>query len=333
MTGRLNIAAVRSAAASPIPTPSPLPPIGNPGTLGVMPGPGTVTFTLNGTPRWIIDVSRFSGTPSLTVQGTPQRETTVTLKNALLPGTQVPADFVLVIGPAGLLGTPGDIKFAFGGFHAQVVLERWLAGTQAMESSVTLAGDVCALGAASKLAVSGAAHAVFLPNWLMAVGAPSLATISGLGAPLPSDALIIKLLLAADPSISTHPKSKRTQLILVAGTHAWPLTPQVTDVGIGKLNAAPGLFNKIEIEAGEGSTGDVARELLATSSSATGLSLAVAGGITDLDGHPFALALASPSYAIAFDASADHSQGDQTFLTARFGLKRVFLVSISGFIW
>jgi hypothetical protein len=56
----------------------------------------------------------------------------------------------------------------------------------------------------------------------------------------------------------------------------------------------------------------------------------VAGGITDLDGHPFLLSLVSPSYAIAFDASAYHSQGDQTFLTARFAPNPAWLVA-NGF--
>jgi hypothetical protein len=331
MTGRLNIAALRRAAVLPsipgAPFP-PLPPIGPAqGTLGVVQGPGTVTFTLNGTPRWVIDVSRFGGTPGLTVETTLQNETAVTLKNAQLPGTQLPADFVLVIGRHGALGTPGEIKFTLGSFHAQVILENWLAGNQPMQSSVTLAGDVCPLGAASKLAVSGLAHAQFLPNWVMVIGGPAIAAISGLGSAISSDSFIVKLLMPTDPSISTHPKSKRTLLVMFAGAHQWNLTPEVTNLGIGRLAAAPGLFSTIGIEAGEGPAGDTARELLAASSSAIGLTLAVAGGITDLDGQPFSLALASPRYAIAFDASADHSQGDQTFLIARFARQPAWVVA------
>ena len=132
-------------------------------------GQGTVTFTLNGVPRWVIDVSRFGGTPNLTVTTTPQQTTTITLKNARFPGTQISADFVLVVGQTGPLGTPGDFAFTFGGFHGQVIFEQWLAGNQVMQATVTLHDDVCPLGTASKLAASGSAHARFLPSWLMAI--------------------------------------------------------------------------------------------------------------------------------------------------------------------
>ena len=331
MVGRLNVSAMRLVAtpAAALATSSgQLPPIGTPpGQLGVVQGQGTVAFTLNGVPRWVIDVSRFGGTPNLTVTTTPQQTTTITLKNAQFPGTQISADLVLVVRQTGPLGTPGDFAFTFGGFHGQVILEQWLAGNQVMQATITLHDDVCPLGTASKLAASGSAHARFLPSWLMAIDGSSIAGISGLGPAISSDSLVIQLLSPTDPSINNHPKSKRTLLTLFAGTREWELTPVVTDLGIGRLAAARGLFNRIEIEAGEGSTGDVSRELLATSPGVVGLTLALAGGISDLDGHPFSLALAAPSYAIAFDASTDHSQGDQTFLTARFGPSPAWLVA------
>ena len=117
---------------------------------------------------------------------------------------------------------------------------------------------------------------------------------------------------------------------MIAGTHIWNLAPAVTSLPIGNLTAAAGLFGRIDIEAGEGPAGDTARELLASSSRTDGLALAVAGGITDLDGNPFSLALASPTYAIAFDPSADPSQGDQTLLTSRFAPTPRWLV-VDGF--
>jgi len=337
MAGRLDVSAVRRSALSPSgpltspvappPLPPPLPPLGPPGKLGVVQGPGTIVLTLNGVPRFAIDVKRFGGTPTLTLKPTLPHGATITLKNARFPGTELPADFVLVLAQTGPLGTPAKLTFTLGGFDAQVVIEYWLAGHQVMQSSVTLSGDVCPLGVASKLAVSGPAHARFLPNWLMQFGGTSLATISGLGPAITSDGLSLKLLLPTDPSISPHPKSKRTLLGMATGAQQWSLTPEVTALGIGDLTAAPGVFSTIEIEAGEGPTGDTARELLALSSNTGGIALAVAGGITDLDGKPFSLALASPAYAIAFDPSADHSQGDETVLTARFAQDPAWLVA------
>jgi hypothetical protein len=321
MAGRLNNSAVRRGADlwPLVTTPSrQLPPIGlPPGRLGMVEGPGTITFTLNNIPRWVIDVRGFAGTPTLGTRLSPQG-TTITLHGARFPGTELPADFVCIVGSTSPFGTPADISFTLGGFHAHAIIENWLAGLQAMQSPIALSGDVCPLGAVSKMAVSGSALARFSPNWLMEIGGPGIATISGLGPAVSGDSFTLKLLLPTDLSISTHPRSKRTLLMLIAGGHSWSLAPAVTNLPIGNLTAAAGLFRRIDIEAGEGPAGDTARELLASSSRADGLTLTVAGGITDLDGNPFSLALAAPNYAVAFDTSPDHSLGDQTFLSSRF---------------
>jgi hypothetical protein len=230
----------------------------------------------------------------------------------------VPADFVVLIGKTGPLGTSADFTFTFGGFHGQVVLEDWLAGSAALQSPVTLNGDICPLGAKSKLGFTASGEARFAPDWRMQVDGKDIATVSGLGPPLSTGQLTLQLLAPTDPSISQHPEPKRTLLKMPAGAHIWTLAPQVTSLPIGTLTSAPGVFSAIAIEAGEGPGGDIARELLATSSSTTGSRLAVAGGFTDQNGHPFRLSLASPSYAIAFDTSSDHSEGDETAVSARF---------------
>ncbi|MGA2256759.1 MAG: hypothetical protein ABSG53_19085, partial [Thermoguttaceae bacterium] len=60
------------------------------------------------------------------------------------------------------------------------------------------------------------------------------------------------------------------------------------------------------------------------------LTLKLAGGIADLDGNPATLGLVNPVYAIAFDPTADHSQGDQTALTSRFE-ERPTWIAVDGF--
>jgi hypothetical protein len=321
MADWLNVSALQSGFFLPAATsPPPEVPIGMvPATLGVVQGTGAVEFTLNGVARWLIDVSRFAGTPSLTlVPGQGEVQSRLTLEGARLPGTDVPADFVVVIGKTGPLGTSADFTFTFGGFHGQVILENWLAGSAVLQSPVTLNGEICALGASSNLAFTASGEARFAPDWQMEIAGTDIATISGLGSPIPSNQLTLQLLAPTDPSISQHPEPKRTLLKMPAGAHSWTLTPEVTSLPIGTLSAAPGLFAAVAIEAGEAPAGETARELLASSSKATGLTLAVAGGFTDQDGHPFMLSLASPSYAIAFDTSANHSAGDQTVVTAGF---------------
>ncbi len=336
MADRLNLSALRdgffsAGAATP---PAPPPPLGAaPPQLGVVQGAGTVTFTLNGVPRWLIDVTRFAGTPSLTLTaGQGEVQSRLTLKGAKLPGTDVPADFVVLIGKTGLLGTSADFTFTFGGFHGQVLLESWLAGSAVLQSPVTLNGDICPLGGSSKLAFTASGEARFAPDWLMEIGGTDIATIRGLGSPIPSSQLTLQVLAPTDPSISQHPEPTRTLLKMPAGAHVWTLTPAVTNLPIGTLSAAPGVFTAIAVEAGEGPGGDTGRELLARSSSTTGLTLTVAGGFTDQDGHPFRLSLASPSYAIAFDTSPDHSQGDETFVSARFSTSGWLVVDGFAFL-
>jgi hypothetical protein len=297
-----------------------LPPLGPaPGVITIVQGPGFIGFKLNGVLRWLIDVRRFAGTPTLTSQPTPQHGLRIELKDARFPGTELPADFVCVIGPKGFLGTPMSITFTLGGFHGEAIFELWLAGQQGLQSPVTLGTDVCPLGATSKLAIAGQADARFFPNWVFAMGGSKLAFITGLGPDIQSDHFSFKLLFPGEPSLSAHPKSKRTLLHLSAGGAIWHLKPGLLNLSIGTLTAADGLFDRIAIEAGEGPAGDIARVLVATSSRLDGLSLQVAGGITFLDGQPFVLPLITPAYAIAFDTTADHSAGDETTLTAHFG--------------
>jgi hypothetical protein len=330
MAGRLNLSALRDGFFAPTAATQglPNPPVGlTPAKLGLVQGAGTVTFTLDGTPRWLIDINRFAGTPSLTlVPGQGEVVSRLTLTGAQLPGTDVPADFVVLIGKTGPNGTSADFTFTFGGFHGQVVLENWLAGSAALQSPVTLNGDICPLGASSKLGFTASGEARFAPDWRMQVDGTDIATVSGLGPPLSTGQLTFQLLAPTDPSISQHPEPKRTLLKMPAGGHIWTLSPQVTSLPVGTLSSAPGVFNAIAIETGEGPGGDAARELLATSSSATGSTLAVAGGFTDQNGHPFRLSLASPSYAIAFDTSSDHSQGDETAVSARFSTPQWLVV-------
>jgi hypothetical protein len=187
-----------------------LPPLGPPrGIITTVQGPGFIGFRLNGILRWLVDVRRFTGTPTLTTETTPPGELRIELTGARFPGTQLPADFVCVVRPKGFFGTPMEITFNLGGFHGGVVFELWLAGRQPLQSHVTLNTDVCPLGAASKLAIAGEAEARFFPNWLFSMGGTKLAVISGLGPDIESDAFSLKLLLPGEPSLSAQPKSLR----------------------------------------------------------------------------------------------------------------------------
>lgn len=109
---QLNFTALRSGVTTLREkiTLNPFPPPGGLGLgrLNVVKGPGSIGFKLNGTLIWLIDVRRFAGTPALTVDSPHPHTTRIRLKNARFPGTQMPADFVCVIGETGLFLSPNS---------------------------------------------------------------------------------------------------------------------------------------------------------------------------------------------------------------------------------
>ena len=125
-----------------------------------------------------------------------------------------------------------------------MVLENWLAGSAALQSPVTLNGDICRLGASSKLGFTASGQARFAPDWRMEVDAKDIATVSGLGSPLSSSQLTIQLLAPTDPSISQHPEPKRTLLKMPARGHIWTLAPEVANLPVGTLSLRPRGFQR-----------------------------------------------------------------------------------------
>src|SRR5262249_15766129 len=161
--------------------------------LGVVTAPGKLAFTLNGVSRWVIDVRRFAGTPTLTTKTDAQGVSHIVLAGARLPGTLLPADFTLTVGKTGPFGTVAEFSFTLRGLHGWVVRERWLSGSERLQSAVTLSGEICPLGAASTLTFSASGEARFAPNWVMEIGGPGVATITGLGPSIVSNNLTLKV--------------------------------------------------------------------------------------------------------------------------------------------
>ena len=311
-----------------------LPPQPGPRQLTVVEKPGSVIFQLDGAPVWSIDVQAFSGNPSLAVTHRPL-DTVIELKSALFPATQLPADFVCTVHKPGNFGTLLELAFALGNFQGKAVGERWLAGLDAITSAMTLDTPACDLGGSGHLSIRGHAQGTFFPDWRFEISAADLATIDGLAPPLTSDTFSLKLLKPGDPSLSSHPKSKRTHIGLGGMGKGWQLKPAVADLPIGLLQMADGLFDRIDIEAGEGAAGDIARVLAASSLRSDGLMLQLAGDATDLSGNPASVKMSHAIYAIAFgtslDTSSDGSQGDDVSLSAGF-TSLTSVLSLEGFV-
>ena len=141
-------------------------PVPSPGTVQIVTGPGVIGFKLNGILAWAIDEKWFGGNPVLT-QGAVGAAFRVELKGALYPGTSLPADFLLLLGPRGLSGTAMNMTMTLGAFHGQSIFELWLSGRSRLTSQVQLNNTACPLGPGS-LTLQAAAFAEFTPNWLTA---------------------------------------------------------------------------------------------------------------------------------------------------------------------
>lgn len=280
------------------------------GTVQIVTGPGVVVFKLNGVAAWFVDEKMFGGTPVLTFSS-DRGSHRIELKGALYPGTSLSADFVCILAPKRLFGTPMNITMTLGDFHGHATLEPWLAGSAQMTSGVTLDNPACSLGVAGKLTCQGAASADFAPNWQTAYHGGSVASIAGLGAPHDSDSFTLRLLTPQDPSLRSTPKKKRTLMTLVRGSHSWDLKPTPLSFAIGTIAPQPNLFDRIDVEAGENSATDVDHLLVAQGTATDKLQLAPGGGLTDPDGKPLIVALAMPRFAIDFETT-------QTFLAAHF---------------
>jgi hypothetical protein len=293
------------------------------GLIEIVTGPGLVGFKLNGTLRWLIDVKFFAGKPVLNLNQV-QDGLQVELTGARFPGTNLSADFVCELRKTNRPDTRMNLSMTLGGFHARLIFERWLAGSQHAESPVTLNDTVCQLGASGKVTMEGPAEAIFSPNWMLNFAAPTIATIiTGPSSQLASDELTLRLLTSQDASVVSTPKSKRTHLTMLRGSHDWDLKPVPTLLAIGSLTAQKDLFDRIDIEAGETTSDDVDHVLLAQSFSEDKLTLQLGGELKDLDDNPFTLELVRPRYAIDFEA-------DHAVLLSHFGQKPKWL-SVQGF--
>ena len=305
----------------PIPLPHP-----SPAKLTLVEKSGSVTLQLGVVPIWTIDVKAFSGNATLTVTHRGQGAL-IELKSAFFPATQLPADFICTVHQPGNFGTPLDVAFTLGNFQGHVIAERWLAGIEAMKSEMVLDTPACDLGPTRHLHLKGLAHASFFPDWRFEVTGQDLAIIDGLAPALASDSFALKLLKPGDPSLSSHPKSRRTHLGLAGADKDWLLKPDLPELPIGHLNVADGLFDRIDIEAGEGPTGDVARILGASSSRSDGLTLLLAGGITDMQGKPAALKMSHALYAVAFEDNDVSLSAGFTGLVSQLSLEGFVLLA------
>ncbi len=227
----------------------------------------------------------------------------VALVNARYPGTNLPADLECKLErvPA---GWRMHLQMALGGFQGEAPFERWLRGKAELRSAVQLDRSIAGLGDASKLTLTGRAQAEFLPNWTLRLEGKGIARLSGFGGESVADSLVIALLDAADPSIVSRPRERRTLLAMNRGNRSWPFRPMLGGENAANLAVSDTAFDRIRIETGEDAGGTAGRALLAESQSGRpGITFIPAGEFAGSDGAPFRVPLRNARYAITADSA------------------------------
>jgi hypothetical protein len=276
-------------------------------------------FKLGGEERWVIDTRFFTGSPKLKVT---KKDDIILLKltRAKYPGTDLPADLKCVV-RRGFLGWNMKLYLALGNFAGQFSLVPWLAGLETAHSPVTCAGRVCGLGNTSYLEISGSAEAEFSPDWVLHFDGSGLSKLSGMGKEIVSNNCTVSLLEPQSASIMNTTVSKRTLITMERGERRWFLKPRPYKGKNWKLIGDSDLFDSIQIEVGESSTGKIRSALVAESDGGESrLFFKPDGRLKDRDGRPFQLPLQNPRYAIAFD-----STGDETAIVSDFSCDGAWL--------
>jgi hypothetical protein len=215
-----------------------------------------------GANRAAIDPSMFSGAPRLSV--TTGSRWVAELTGARFPGLDLPAGMTLAVIGAGTRARLA-LSHELGGFAAEVPLAAWLAGERAATSTVSLGEIALDLGGGHALTLSGVAKATLAPDWSMRIEAPGVATLTGFGETLVASAVTIALAPQGASTLMGRRISRRSLVTLEAAHGEWtPAQPFTADGHL--LEFAPGVLDRVTIEAAEARSGAVHRAAVVYSS-------------------------------------------------------------------
>jgi len=243
----------------------------------------------------------------------------ITLSGSRWPGTDLAADFELVLSRDVIVSSDGEVDITESLSVSAGPLAFTYSGDAAdllapLQGAVALpAGRVCALGAAGQLQFAGSgsqAGASFLPGRLglqaQTAGA-AVCSLLGFGDPLAGASLGLSLLAPGDPSSFADPPPLRSSLA-IGRAGAWRVALPATSTPLGQLVPQADAFDHVVIEAGEAADPAAARHkaIFTAPDAAVAWQLGLGQGIVDSAGQPLALALSAAHQLHDLDASPPH---------------------------
>ncbi len=261
---------------------------------------------------WTIDPAHFSGDPTLTFDRSDEH-LLIRLRNALYPGTQIPADLTLLIRTR-LTDCSMKLTMAFGKFKSEGSLENWLAGAAPFKSDVQLAHEIQTSSAGTVLKLGGTARAKFFPTWTFQLNGTSIAMLHGIGEALRSDDVKIALRTSDDSHAISDSASggHSTHFTLQKGSANWSIEHGIESERHWKLDLQNECLDQVRFEAFDHESGPVHAIVAEQTANTVGAALRL-HAIKAIAGESFVLPLKGARMAILYNAL-----GEERAFTAQY---------------
>lgn len=252
---------------------------------------GRVVFTVGGRPRWVVDVRQFDGRPRLSFQRQGDH-VRLKLEGALLPGTNLPADFDADI-TRGISGWRLELNLKVGAGKLSAPFARWLTGSAFATGSLRTTGS-WTVGDGCRLALQGRPEAEFGPDWHLRLAGRKVAGLRDATAgDLAADEIALRLAGEQDATLLAEPAPRRTLVRLRRGDEHWPLRKAITAGPTALVEADEEAFEAVELETAPGG-----RHVLAARAQEGTVHLSLAGW-QSLSGDSLRLPLTEVRFAAA----------------------------------
>ena len=253
--------------------------------------------------RWTIDPAVFGTQASVRAVRT-EEAISISLKNAVFPGTHLPADFV-----CRLKKQTGVWMFRLAmdsGVDVSAALLDWLDST-AVASGRWRTQRFSPFDGLS-IAFARTPSVTFAPDWTLSVNAPVSASVQGLKQTLPASGF--EIVLNSSQTITGVAAERSTSVIIPRGAAKWDidLAREGTTGWLLDHEKDGTLFDELRIEAAH--TGDgIQRSALLTqlADNSTALQFQPGGALCTDCGEPFALPLRNPRLAFSLESDPQSS--------------------------
>lgn len=246
---------------------------------------------------WAIDCDQFDGSPALTGE---QGDGCIllALKNALYPGTSIPADLRCRLDKHAA-GWRMLLDLDFPGVSLREDFMRWVTNQSAASQKCRTALDV-SFHRVADLRLGGRASVTFFPQFFYQFAGGAIASLRVSGTVVESDGLAFGLGAVRVPTLLRERLVRRTVFSVARGEHSWLVPPALRSKVPWILDAKENGFSQISIETGTRRSGQTASALMAESAVDQAVySFQPAPGCgSNPENQPFSLDVANVRYAV-----------------------------------